>query len=76
MKTVVVEEGSNIILKYVYEFKFVGIKLWYKRNKTIKFDEPVPLKVDTIISINNLNLNNANMYGCVSPNNEFVKFSC
>ena len=72
VRTLVVEEGSNIILRCVFdEHKFVGNKLWYKGNKTINFDERVHLKLDNIISINNVNLNDTNLYRCVSPENEF-----
>ena len=39
VKTLVVEEGSNVILKCVYdEQKFEGNKIWYKGNKIINFE--------------------------------------
>jgi len=73
VKTLVVEEGSNIILKCVYDdYKFEKNKIWYKGNETINFDERVSLnKLDNVLSINNLNLNDTNLYRCVSSENEF-----
>ena len=72
VRTLVVEEGSNIILRCVFdEHKVVGNKLWYKGNETINFNERVRLKLDNIISIDNVNLNDTNVYRCVSPANEF-----
>lgn len=73
MKTLVVEESSNIILKYVYdEQKFVGNTTWYKGNKTINIDERVSLnKLCNYIFISNINSNDIGMYRCMNPENGF-----
>ena len=74
MKTLVAEEGSNIILKCVYdEQQFPDYKTWYKgENEMIKFSDRVhPNLNNNILSIKNLSLNDTNIYRCVSPGNEF-----
>lgn len=78
VKTLVVEEGTNIILKCVYdEQQFPNYKTWYKgENEMVKFNEQVHLNFDNnnnnnVLSIKNLNLNDTNVYRCVSPENEF-----
>jgi len=74
VKTLVAEEGSNIILKCVYdEQQFPDYKTWYKgENEMIKFSERVHLNLDNnVLSIKKLNLNDTNVYRCVSPENEF-----
>ena len=70
------EEGTNIILKCVYdEQQFPDYKTWYKgENEMVKFNERVHLNLDNnnyVLSIKNLNLNDTNVYRCVSPENEF-----
>ena len=65
VKTLVAEEGSNIILKCVYdEQQFPDYKTWYKsENEMMKFNERVHLNFDNnILSIKNLNLNDTNVY--------------
>ena len=71
VKTLVVEEGSNIILKCVF-YDLEWSEYWYKGNNTINFDERVSLnKLSNYISISNVNLNDTGIYRCVSPKNEF-----
>ena len=73
VKTLVVEEGSNIMLRCIYhDHRFDGNNIWYKGNETINFDERISLnKLDNVLSISNLKLNDTGAYRCVSSENEF-----
>ena len=73
VKTLVVEEGSNTIFKCVYDnHKFETNKIWYKGNEELNFDERVTLnKLDNILSISSVNLNDTGKYRCVSCENEY-----
>lgn len=52
--------------------KLEGNKIWFKGNETINFDERASLnKLDNVLSISNLKLNDTGAYRCVSSENEF-----